>query len=107
MQTHAVAVRYRYTREELLTVFVLARQEDVEEGGRYDARSAAINMYTHPWTTEMMPSESTIMGTFYASWGEDNHSWKIEIDEGFSMEDLLVELGTLEEKALGRKIHGR
>jgi hypothetical protein len=28
-------------------------------------------------------------------------------EEGFSFEDLLMELGTLEEKALGEKIHGQ
>jgi sulfur carrier protein ThiS len=32
--------------------------------------------------------------------------WQIEIEEGFSLEDLLAELGTLEEKALGEKVHG-
>ena len=29
------------------------------------------------------------------------------MEEGFSFEDLLMELGTLEEKALDRKVHGR
>jgi hypothetical protein len=28
-------------------------------------------------------------------------------DEGFSLDDLLVELGRLEEKAIRRKVHGR
>jgi hypothetical protein len=40
-------------------------------------------------------------------WAEQNRLWRIEIEEWFSLEDLLVELGTLEEKALGRKVHGR
>jgi hypothetical protein len=31
----------------------------------------------------------------------------MEIDEGFSFDDLHVELGVLEERALGEKIHGR
>jgi hypothetical protein len=54
-----------------------------------------------------MPEESTLMGSIYAFWAEQNRLWQIEVDEGFSFEDLLVELGTLEEKAIGRKAHGR
>jgi Family of unknown function (DUF6166) len=107
MQTTTVDVDYRYTREELRALFDLAHAEDVERGGRYDAQSGAINIYTHPWTTETMRSESTLMGSLYLAWGQGNRIWRIEIDEGFSREDLLDELGTLEEKALERKIHGR
>jgi hypothetical protein len=33
--------------------------------------------------------------------------YEIETEEGFSLGNLLIELGTLEEKALGRKVHGR
>jgi hypothetical protein len=33
--------------------------------------------------------------------------WQIDVEEGFSLEALLEELGTLEEKGIGRKIHGR
>jgi hypothetical protein len=40
-------------------------------------------------------------------WGQGNLIWQIEAEEGFSLDDLLEELGTLEEKAVGRKIHGR
>ena len=39
--------------------------------------------------------------------GDQNRLWQVKIKEGFSFEDLLVELGTLEEKALGQKVHGR
>jgi hypothetical protein len=54
-----------------------------------------------------MQEESTLMGTIYVFWAEENWLWRVEIEEGFSLEDLLVELGTLEEKALDVKIHGR
>jgi len=40
-------------------------------------------------------------------WGDHNRIWQFEIEERFSLEDLLTELGTLEEKALRRKVHGR
>jgi hypothetical protein len=39
--------------------------------------------------------------------GDQNRFWRIEPEEGFSLEDLLGELGTLEEAALGIKVHER
>jgi hypothetical protein len=51
--------------------------------------------------------ESTLMGSIYVFWAEQNRLWQVEIEEGFSLEELLVELGTLEEKTLGEKVHGR
>jgi hypothetical protein len=54
-----------------------------------------------------MPEESTFMGSISVFWAAQNRLWRVEIEEGFSLEDLLVELGTLEEKAFRRKVHGR
>jgi len=42
-------VDFHYTRQELEAIFRLANAEDVEKGGRYDARSAAINVWSHHW----------------------------------------------------------
>jgi hypothetical protein len=106
-QATAVEVEYRYTREDLKAIFDLAYEEDVERGGRYDGRSGALNVYTHAWDTEARRLESTLKGSFSAVWGQGNLIWQIEAEEGFSLDDLLEELGTLEEKAVGRKIHGR
>jgi hypothetical protein len=53
-----------------------------------------------------MQEESTLMGSIYAFWAEENRLWQVEIEEGFSLEDLLVDLGTFEEKAIGTKVHG-
>jgi hypothetical protein len=106
-QATAVEVNYRYTREDLKAIFDLVYEEDVERGGRYDGRSGAIQVYTHPWDNETMRLESTRMGTFSAAWGQGNVIWQIDVEEGFSLEALLAELGTLEEKGIGRKIHGR
>lgn len=75
--------------------------------GPYDGRAGAVNIYTHPWTTETMRAESTLTGSIYVFWREENRIWQLEIDEEFSFDDLLVELGTLEEKALGQTVHGR
>jgi hypothetical protein len=107
MKTSAVEVDDRYTRQALQALFDLARAQDVEKGGRYDARSGAINIDTHPWNTATMPEESTLMGSIDAFWAEEHRIWRVEMEEGFSFEDLLHELGTLEEKALGEKIHGQ
>jgi hypothetical protein len=106
MKATAVEVDFRYSSDQLHALFDLARTEDVEKGGRYDARSGAINIYTHPWNTVTMQEESTLMGSIYAFWAEENRLWQVEIEEGFSLEDLLVDLGTFEEKAIGTKVHG-
>jgi hypothetical protein len=106
-QATAVEVEYRYTREDLQAIFDLVYEEDVQRGGRYDGRSGTIHVYTHPWDNAMMRLESTRIGTFSAAWGQGNLIWQIETEGGFSLDDLLKELGTLEEKAVGRKIHVR
>jgi len=107
MRTTKHRVDLHYSESDLQALFALARHEDVEEGGRYDARSAAINVWTHKWTHAETLEESETMGTFYFRWTEPNKLWQIECDEAFSPDDLFLELGALEEKALGRKIHGR
>jgi hypothetical protein len=38
--------------------------------------------------------------------GDQNRFWRIEPEEGFSLEDMRGALGTLEEEALGMKVHG-
>jgi hypothetical protein len=50
--------------------------------------------------------DSETIGTFYFWWGDEDCLWQIECDEEFSLDDLLLELGTLEKKALGRVKHG-
>jgi hypothetical protein len=99
MKTSAVEVDYRHTRQALQAIFDLARAQDVEKGGRYDARSGAINIYTHPCNIAAMQEEGTPMSSLYALWAEEHRSWRVEMEEGFSFEDLLMELGTLEEGA--------
>jgi hypothetical protein len=54
-----------------------------------------------------MRVESILFGSIYVFWAEENRIWQMQMDEGFSFEDLLVELGRLEEKAIGRNVHGR
>jgi hypothetical protein len=100
------AVEFRYTRREQEALFHVAHQEDVEAGGRYDARGGAIIIWSHHWLNRATRDESDIIGTFYFRWGEMPVLWQIETDEGFSLEDLMQELGRLELKALGVLKHG-
>jgi len=106
MLTTRHPVDFPYTRQELEALFRVAHQEDVEQGGRYDARSAAINLWSHHWLNDATREESETIGTFYFHWGDAPALIEIETDEGFSLEDLLPELGSLELKALGRVKHG-
>jgi hypothetical protein len=99
------AVDFAYTRQELEALFRYAHAHDVEQGGRFDARSAAINVWSHHWQHPVTREESDTIGTFYFHW-EPTTLWEIETDEGFSLEDLMQELGRLELAALGRVKHG-
>jgi hypothetical protein len=106
MLTTRHPVDFPYTRQELETLFRYARAQDVEQGGRYDARSAAILIWSHHWQHPATREESDIIGAFYVRWGDTPVLWQIETDEGFSLEDLMQELGRLELQALGRVTHG-
>jgi hypothetical protein len=98
-------VDFPYTHQELDALFRYAHEYDVDKGGHYDARSAAINVWSHHWRHPATQAESETIGTFYFHW-EPPVLWEIETDEGFSLEDLMAELGRLELRALGRVKHG-
>jgi hypothetical protein len=100
-------VNFPYTRQELLAMFAMAVDEDVEKGGRYDARWKTINIWSYPWTSRAMRTASNIMGTFYCRWGAENRVYQVETDTGFSLNTLLQELGVLEMKALGVVKYGK
>jgi hypothetical protein len=105
METTRHPVCLAYTRQELLALFATASREDVEAGGRYDRRFGAINVWSHSWINEATRHDSETIGSFYVNWSEDR-LYHIECDEGFGLDDLLHELGILEEKALGYVKHG-
>ena len=99
-------VDFPYTRPEQEALFAQARAADVDQGGRYDARSAAINLWSHHWQHPATHHDSALLGTFYFAWGEPPCLWQIETEEGFTLEDLMGALGRLELKALGYIKHG-
>jgi hypothetical protein len=106
MLTTRHPVDFPYTRPELEALFQYARDHDVETGGRYDARSAAVHIWSHGWHHPATKEESEIVGSFYVRWTDPPTLWEIETDEGFSLEDLMAELGRLELQALGYVKHG-
>jgi hypothetical protein len=65
MRTTRHAVDFPYSRQELEALFRYAHDHDVEQGDRYDARSAAINVWSHHWLNAATREESEIIGTFY------------------------------------------
>lgn len=98
-------VDFPYTRAELDALFRYAHEHDVEKGGRYDARSAAVNIWSHHWQHPAAQEASEIVGTFYVYW-DPPRLYEIETNEGFSLDDLMQELGRWELQALGRVKHG-
>ena len=106
MLTTRHPVDFPYTRQELEALFRYARTHDVEQGGRYDARSAAVHIWSHHWQHPATMEESDTIGTFYFRWGDTPVLWEIETDDGVSLDDLMHELGRLELQALGRVKHG-
>jgi hypothetical protein len=99
-------VEFRDTHQEIEALFRVARQEDVEKGGHYDARYSTIHLWSHHWLHAATKEESDILGTFHFRWGETSLVWLIEVDQGFSLDDLLQALGRLERKAFGVAKHG-
>jgi hypothetical protein len=105
MRTTRHPVDFPYTRPELQALFRDARAHDVERGGRYDARSAAVHLWSHQWLSHAMNGESEIIGSFYVRWDVPALD-EIETEEGFGLEDLPQALGRWELDALGRVKHG-
>jgi hypothetical protein len=93
MLTTRHPVDFAYTRQELLALFRYARAHDVERGGRYDARSSAIILWSHHWQHPATRLDSEVIGTFYVHWEPTPTLYAIETDEGFALEDLLQALG--------------
>jgi hypothetical protein len=106
MLTTRHPVDFAYTRSELQSIVDYARAHDVEQGGRYDARSAAIILWSHHWGHPATREESDVIGTFSVRWGDQPTLWQIACEEGFSLEDLMGELRRLERQALGQVKHG-
>jgi hypothetical protein len=51
MPTTTYPVHVRSPHDALLALFEAAERGDVDKGGRYDQRGAAITVWSHAWTT--------------------------------------------------------
>jgi len=106
MRTTRHPVDFAYTRPELDALFRYARAHDVEAGGRYDARAACIILWSHHWRHPATRDESDPIGGFYVRWTDPPTLWQIDTEAGFTLEDVMAELGRLERQALGYVKHG-
>ena len=104
--TAAFPVEWRYTHDELLRLFQATAHGDVDKGGRYDARGAALNIWSHFWINDATHHDSSIIGSFYVHWADAHCIYAVECDHGFDLADLQHELALLEEAALGYVKHG-
>jgi hypothetical protein len=60
----------------------------------------------HSYTEKGRSTQAGLPGDYGGVLGSQNRIWRFEMEEGFSVEDLLVELGRLEHKVPGNKGHG-
>lgn len=73
---------------------------------RYDGGTAAINVWTHNWTTHEKRLDSDHICSFYFNWVKQAMT-QVEVSHGWELEDALEELHTMEILFLGQPIYGR
>ena len=66
-----------YAHDEWFALFEGAERADVDKGGRYDRREAAISVWSRPWTTDATRHDSETIGPFYIKWADDNCIYQI------------------------------
>jgi hypothetical protein len=69
-----------------------ARGHDVERGGVYDARSAAINIWSRPWDTPEHRQASELVGTIYLVWHTPHAHLatitQLDVEQGSTLADV-------------------
>ena len=87
------------SREVALQGWTLARTQDVDHGGLYDVRSAAINIWSHPWNRKADLAASELLGTVYVSWHDPNKQhvrvWLLEVEKAGAQAELERHLAVL------------
>lgn len=106
MQSTRHKVQLQYAKKEVRKLLDTANQHRVDTGGRYHTQSAAIRIELPSRTASAPVDMAATMGTFYFDWATLRLQ-EIECGDGQQLDDLLCELGTLEELAFGKKKHGR
>ena len=104
------SVSYRYGRPRMRQMFTMRDWHfDVElddPRARYDGGTAAINVWTHNWSTPETRLDSDHICSFYFNWVEEALT-EVEVSPGWELEDALAELHEMEILFLGEPIHGR
>jgi hypothetical protein len=85
-------VRIVLSKEQALKAMAYARGHDVERGGVYDARSAAINIWSHSWLTPELRQSSVLIGTIYLAWNTPHRDLatitELHVEAGFTLADV-------------------
>jgi hypothetical protein len=88
LHTHRHPVHLVFTRAQAQAAFAAARCRDVESGGIYDARSAAIIIWSEPWSLPGQEHVSETVGTIYLAWHtpDAGHATVtlLEVDRGWT-----------------------
>jgi hypothetical protein len=85
-------LRIVVSREQALKAMAYARGHDVERGGVYDARSAAINIWSHSWRTPELRQSSYLVGSIYLAWAVPHPELatvvEIHVEAGWTFSDI-------------------
>jgi hypothetical protein len=85
-------VRIVVSKEQAAQAMAYARAHDVERLGVYDARSAAINVWSCPWTTPELRQASDLVGTIYLAWHAPHPDHvtitELHVEAGFTLADV-------------------
>jgi hypothetical protein len=78
--------------QQALTGMANARTHDVERGGAYDARSAAINVWSCLWDTPEHRQASELIGTVYIVWNTPHADLttiiQLNVEQGWKLADV-------------------
>ena len=85
-------VRIVVSREQAMHAMAYARAHDVERQGVYDARSAAINVWSKPWSTPELRQASELVGSIYLAWHTPHPDLvtitELHVEAGFTRADV-------------------
>jgi hypothetical protein len=124
MRTTRHLVDFPSTTADLQAIFRLAHARDQALGGRYGVRPdadrpewlPAVRRWMAWWryhddATGAMPGhsweESDLMGAFLVRWGESPAVWQVEVQEGWTLAEVLRALGRMAWQALQSVKHSQ
>jgi hypothetical protein len=85
-------VRIVVSREQAMQAMTYACAHDVERGGMYDARSAAILVWSHNWSTPELRQASEIVGSIYLAWHTPHPDLatitELHVEAGYALADV-------------------